>query len=146
MTKSLVVVVDLEIDHMAISFERAEIVLLVGIIGVAEVVVDGDCLDDARNGFRAKRRDARSYYGTPSAKVLPQAIVKSANGIGVCSHGDLIDACRRWATRLLVWHASPTAAVDDLIVGNVSWPAGRLARSALSASTRRRQLQGRHPS
>ena len=42
----LVVVVNLEKDHMPIGLERAEVVLLVRVVGVAKIVIDGDRLDD----------------------------------------------------------------------------------------------------
>ena len=48
-----IVVVDLEKDRMAISFEGPKVMLLVRIVGVAEIVVNFDCLDDTRDCLRA---------------------------------------------------------------------------------------------
>jgi hypothetical protein len=42
----LIVVVDLEKDHVAVSFERAKVVLFMWVVGVTKVVEDGDGLDD----------------------------------------------------------------------------------------------------
>jgi len=46
--------INLEKDFVAIGFERTEVVFFVRIVGVAEIVVDGDRLDDARDSLGAK--------------------------------------------------------------------------------------------
>ena len=55
----LVEIIDLEKDCMAVGFERAEIVLLMRIVGVAKVVIDLDGLDDTGDGFGAEGSDSR---------------------------------------------------------------------------------------
>jgi hypothetical protein len=48
MAECFVVVLDLEKYHRSIDFERAKVMLFIGIIGLAEIVIDGDRLDDSR--------------------------------------------------------------------------------------------------
>jgi hypothetical protein len=51
--EALVEVVDLEKDPMPVGIERAKVVLLMRIIGVAKVVENGDGLYDAGKAPRA---------------------------------------------------------------------------------------------
>jgi hypothetical protein len=44
--EGFVVIIDLEKDHDAIDVEPSEVVLLVRVIGLAEVIEDRDRLDD----------------------------------------------------------------------------------------------------
>ena len=52
----LFIQVDLEKDRVTVGFKGAEVVLFVWVVGVTEVVIDGDSLDDARNCFGAQGR------------------------------------------------------------------------------------------
>ena len=74
--KRLIVVVDLKEYHMAVGFECAEVMLFVWIVGVAEIVIDGDGLDDARNGFGTEGRDASSHHCRTLLEVLTQRVVR----------------------------------------------------------------------
>ena len=49
--RGLVEIIDLEKDHLAIDFQRAEIVLFIRIVGVTKIIVDRDSLDDSGNRF-----------------------------------------------------------------------------------------------
>ena len=85
LAKRLIVVVDLEKDRVAVGVEHTEIMLFVRIVRLAEVVIDGDGLDNSCHGFRSECRDARRYDSVASAEVFPQTVIKSANSIGVLS-------------------------------------------------------------
>jgi hypothetical protein len=56
-SESLVEIINLEKYRLAIGLERPEVVLLIWVVGVAEIVIDGGGFDDASNGFSAKGRD-----------------------------------------------------------------------------------------
>ena len=56
--QGLVVIIDLEKDHGAIGFKRAEIVFAIRIVGVAKIVVDRDGLNNSGDSFGAKGGDA----------------------------------------------------------------------------------------
>jgi hypothetical protein len=60
-------------------FERAKIVLLVGVVGVAKVVEHGDGLHDAVDGLLAKGGDARCHDRHSAGEVLSQFVVERAN-------------------------------------------------------------------
>jgi hypothetical protein len=75
--------IDLEKDRLAIGFEGPKVMFLVRIVGVAEIVVDGDCLDDAGNSLGAKGGDAASHHGCAFTEVLTQVVVECANAIGL---------------------------------------------------------------
>jgi hypothetical protein len=72
-----VVIIDFKKDHVAVGFERAKVMLLVGIIGMTKVVVYGDCLDNASDSFGTKSRYSLGYHCCAFAEVLPQLIVTS---------------------------------------------------------------------
>ena len=74
----IIIVIDFEKDQVAVGFERAEVVFSVRVIGVAEVVVDFDGRDDARDCFGAEGGNA-SPSGPRDRLVLPQFIVERAN-------------------------------------------------------------------
>ena len=73
--EGFVVIVDLEKDGVTIGFERAKVVLLMWIVGVAEIVKYGDRFDDARDHFAAEGGDTTSYHCCTFTEVLPQLIV-----------------------------------------------------------------------
>ena len=55
----LVEIIDFEKDGVAVSFERAEVVLAKGVVGVAEIVIDRDGLDDPVDRRRITARSSR---------------------------------------------------------------------------------------
>jgi len=65
----LVEVIDFEKDCMPISFERTEVVFAIWVVGVAEVVIDGDGLDDPGDGLGPKGGDASGHHGMASGKI-----------------------------------------------------------------------------
>jgi hypothetical protein len=85
--EALVEIIDLEKDRLAVSFERAKIVLFVRVVGVAKVVEHGDCFGDARDSLGAECSDAASHHSTAMAEVLPQVIVECANAFGLIELG-----------------------------------------------------------
>jgi hypothetical protein len=54
-----VVVVDLEKDCVAINVERAKVVLFVWIVGITEIVVNGDGLENPRDDLITESGNAR---------------------------------------------------------------------------------------
>jgi hypothetical protein len=59
-----IVVIDLEEDRVALGFERSEVMFFVRIIGVAEVIIRCDCLDNSVDAELARAVAARSQLGT----------------------------------------------------------------------------------
>ena len=49
-------IIDLEKYLVAIDLEHSEVVLFVWVVGMAEIVVNGDCFYDTRHGFGAQGR------------------------------------------------------------------------------------------
>jgi hypothetical protein len=56
----------------------------VWIVGVAKVVVDFDCLDDARDCFGTERSNAYRHDRMALAEILSQLVVESSNAVGLC--------------------------------------------------------------
>jgi hypothetical protein len=75
-------IIDLEKYLVAIGFERAEIVLFVWVVGVAEIVVNGNCFDDAGHCFGAQGGDTGRNKGRTGAEVLAQFVIERTNGFG----------------------------------------------------------------
>jgi len=69
------VIVDLEKDDVAVGFKRAKVVLLMRIVGVAEVVKYGNRLEDARDCFGAESCDAASQHCSAFTEVLAQLVI-----------------------------------------------------------------------
>ena len=67
--QALVVIIDLERDPLSVRVERAKVVLFVRVVGVAEIVVDLDRFDGARNGLLAERRDAGVMTAMPPTRL-----------------------------------------------------------------------------
>jgi hypothetical protein len=89
--QSLVVIIDLEKDPMTVCLERAEVMLLMRVVGVTEIVVDFDGLDDPRHGFLTKGGDARRHHGNTLGQILAQVVIQVANAVGIGrSHGGLL--------------------------------------------------------
>jgi hypothetical protein len=58
-----VVIIDLEKDRVTVDFERAEIVLFMRIVLMAEIIVHRDGLKDSRYRFVAKSGNPHHYDG-----------------------------------------------------------------------------------
>jgi hypothetical protein len=69
--QGLVEIIDLEKDRLTFGLERPKIMLFVWVIGVAEVVIHRDSLDDALDSLLAKRSDAWRDDGHTAEQVLP---------------------------------------------------------------------------
>jgi hypothetical protein len=52
----LVKIVDLEKDRMTVGFKRAKVVFLMRVVGMAKVVKDFDCPDNAGDGLCTRGR------------------------------------------------------------------------------------------
>src|SRR5437762_493711 len=65
-----VIIIDHEKDRLAIDLERSEVMFLVGVIGVAEIVIDSDGLDDTGHGFGAESGDTGSQESIAGFKVV----------------------------------------------------------------------------
>ena len=52
--EGLIVIIDLKKDHVAVGFECAKVVLFMRVVGVAEIVIDGNCFDDASDRLGAE--------------------------------------------------------------------------------------------
>ena len=76
-------IIDLEKDSVAVGFERTKIVFFIWIVGVAKVVVDFDCLDDARHCFGTERSDAYRHHRVTLVEILSQLVVERANAVGL---------------------------------------------------------------
>jgi hypothetical protein len=50
----LIVIIDLEKYRVAVDLERAKVMFLVWVVGVAEIVIDRNSFDDASDGFGAE--------------------------------------------------------------------------------------------
>ena len=85
----LIEIIDLEKDRVPVDFERAKIVFFVWVVGVAEIVVDRDSFDDARNSFGAEGGDTGGDEGRTDREVLAQFVVKRANGLWIGRHCSL---------------------------------------------------------
>ena len=55
---------------------------------MAKVVVDFDCLDDARHCFGTERSDAYRHHRVTLVEILSQLVVERANAVGLGA-GDL---------------------------------------------------------
>ena len=77
-SESLVKIIDLEKDRLAIDLKRPKVVLLIWVIGVTEIVVDSDRLNDATDGFGAEGRDTGGDEGRTDSEVLAQSVVERA--------------------------------------------------------------------
>ena len=70
-------IIDLEKDRVAIGYERAKVMFFVWIVGMAKVVIDFDCLDDASDSLGAEGGDAASHHGSGFAEIAAQLVVES---------------------------------------------------------------------
>jgi hypothetical protein len=69
-SESLVEIIDLEKDRLIIDFKRPKIVFLMWVIGVAEIIVHGDGLDDASNSISAEGSDTGCDEGRADGEVF----------------------------------------------------------------------------
>jgi hypothetical protein len=77
-SECLIEIIDLEKDRLSIDLERPKVMFLVWVIGVAEIIVHGNCFDDASNGFGAEGRDTGGDEGRTDSEVLAQFVVERA--------------------------------------------------------------------
>jgi len=75
---------------MAVGFEGAKVVLFVRIVGVTEVVLDRDGLDDSLDGLRTEGGNAGSHHSDAVGKVLAQLVGEFTNPIGLGFHGEIL--------------------------------------------------------
>jgi hypothetical protein len=81
--KCLVEVVDLEKYRVTVGIECTEVVFFVRVVGVAEIVVHSDGLDDPFDGFLAERSDARCNDCEAAKKMLAKLVVERTNLVGL---------------------------------------------------------------
>jgi hypothetical protein len=90
--EGLVVIIDLEKDDLAVSFECAEVVFAVWVVGVTEAIIDSDCFHDVVDGFSAKGGDARGDDGVGADQMLPQVVLELSSpskiGLHPASQGE----------------------------------------------------------
>src|SRR6266550_2480969 len=72
----LLIQVDLEKYLVTIGIERAEVMFFMRVVGVAEIVIDSDGLDDAFDGFLPERSDARCDDCDASKEMLAKLVVE----------------------------------------------------------------------
>jgi hypothetical protein len=68
--EGLVEIIDLEKDRGAVDVERSEVVLLIWVVGFAEIVEDRDGLDDPAQGFLTEGGDAWGDDDAAAEEVL----------------------------------------------------------------------------
>jgi hypothetical protein len=71
----LLIQIDPKKDRLSVGVERAKVVLLVRVIGVAEIVKYGDCPGDASDRFGAQSGDTASHHSCAFAEILTQSII-----------------------------------------------------------------------
>src|ERR1700687_1411337 len=87
--EALVEIIDLEKDHLAFGFERTKIVFFMRIVGATEIVVHGDCFDDASDSFGAECGDTVRHHSSAFVEVMTQSVVEGANPVGLSGrHGN----------------------------------------------------------
>jgi hypothetical protein len=82
MGKGLIKIIDLEINHVAICFKRPKVVFPIRVVGVAEILVDRDGLDDPGDCLRPEGGDATRHHGMTVGQVAAQLIIERANAFG----------------------------------------------------------------
>ena len=76
---------------MAVSREGTEVMLFIWIVGVTEIVIEGDGLNDTRDRFDTKGSDPRRHDHRAMREVLTQRVIQPANLFGLAAgHGDLL--------------------------------------------------------
>ena len=80
----LIVVVNFEKDCVAVSREGTEVMLFIWIVGVTEIVIEGDGLNDTRDRFDTKGSDPRRHDHRAMREVLTQRVIQPANLIRSC--------------------------------------------------------------
>ena len=76
--KVVVVIIDLEEDDLALRFERTKVVFFMWIVGMTEVVIDRDGLDNSVDGSRPQGGHTGCDDGKTSREFLPQLIIEGA--------------------------------------------------------------------
>src|ERR1700730_3096629 len=78
---------------MAVGIERTEVVFFVRVVGVAEIVVHCDGLDDALDGFLPERSNARCDDCEAAKQMLAELVVERTDLAGLGSGHDEISFC-----------------------------------------------------
>jgi hypothetical protein len=85
--KGFVVVIDFEHHRDAVEIKDTEVVFLVRIVGVTEVIVDGEGQKQTIYRFRSEFGDAAGNDGSAAEKVFPQFVVERTRAFRVRLHG-----------------------------------------------------------
>jgi len=64
-------IIDLEKDSFPLDLERSEVMFAVRVVGVAEVIIPSDCLNDPVERFPAKSGDPGGDDGATADQMLP---------------------------------------------------------------------------
>jgi hypothetical protein len=104
----LIEIIDLEKYRVAAGFKRAKVMFFVRVVGVAEIVVDRDSLDDARHGFGSECGNTGRNKGRTGAEVLAKFVIE-------------YEWLRSWSSSV-----SP-----ECVWGPMPWTASRFARETL---------------
>ncbi|OJY45833.1 MAG: hypothetical protein BGP08_06415 [Rhizobiales bacterium 64-17] len=78
---------------MALGVKRTEVMFAIGVVGVAEVVEDGNRPDNPSHGGRAKSRDPRRDGGHAQPHILSQGIIERAYPFLPVRHDGLLSIC-----------------------------------------------------
>ena len=83
--ETFVVIVDFEKYRLAIDLKRPKIVFFVRVIGVAEIIVQGDGFNDASDGFGAEGGWTWAVMkAVPTVRFWRSFVVEGANGLQSC--------------------------------------------------------------
>ena len=81
-------IIDLEKDRFSLGLERPEVMFSVRVVGVTEVIIDGDCFDDPVERISAKGSDPGGDDGAAAEQMLPEVVVEGPNPVGLSGgHG-----------------------------------------------------------
>jgi hypothetical protein len=79
-------IIDFEHDVLTVDFEAAEVVLLVGIVGVTKVVEHRNRLDETLNSFLAESGNTGGDDGVAANQMLPEFVIEGADAVGLGRH------------------------------------------------------------
>src|SRR4029077_19315258 len=72
-------IIDFEHDVLTVDFEAAEVVLLMGIVGVTKVVEHRNRLDETLNSFLAESGNTGGDDGVAANQMLPEFVIGGAD-------------------------------------------------------------------
>ena len=64
----LIVIIDFEEEPVAVDFERPKVVFFVWVVGMTEIIIDGNCLHDPRDRLAPKAATPAVIKAVPVAK------------------------------------------------------------------------------